>query len=504
MSIASKRGMAALAVASIIWGSLAQAASHREAPLIAQDPTADITDTYLFRSWESGHSDKVVMIMNVIPGQEPGSGPNYFNFGDDVLYSFNFDVNGDGKANDIVYEVRFTTENRGALKDLKLPLPVVAVPPVTALDGAGSDGLTFRQRYSVTKVQGGVRTNLGSAPMYAVPSNMGPLTMPDYEALAASGIYNIGGGGRVFAGQRDETFYIDLGAVFDTVNHRTGGVSRPFPILSGSEDNNDSANPFGNDTFSGVNVNTIAIEVPISELTSDPNATIGMYASTSRQKFKVLSSSGVPVSSGPFVQVARMANPLINELIIGTVDKDRWNALDPRFESVFLDYYLNSRLGTALNIRYDLPALNLGIPTTNRTDLVNVLLKYGSQPQTGACAPASPCSELLRLNVGVAPTDAAAQKRLTVLMGDNAGWPNGRRPNDDVTDIALRVVAGALIGSAIGGQKLGDGVNYNSGAAGGAVTATGVSTAFPFLPTPHDGRNRRHVDCGEADANPCD
>lgn len=503
MGIASKQGVAFLAATGIIWGSMAHAASHREAPLIAQDPSADITDTYLFRSWENGHDDKVVMILNVIPGQEPGSGPNYFNFGDDVRYAFHFDVNGDGKADDIVYEVRFTTENRGALKDLKLPLPVVAVPPVTALDGEGSDGLTFRQRYSVTKVQGGVRTNLGSAPMHAVPSNMGPLTMPNYEVLAASGIYNLSNNGRVFAGQRDETFYIDLGAVFDTVNHR-GGPSRAFPILSGSEDDNDSANPFGNDTFSGFNVNTIAIEVPISELTSDPNATIGMYASTSRQKFKVLSSSGVPVSSGPFVQVARMANPLVNELIIGTVDKDRWNALSPHTESAFLDYYRNSRLGTALNIRYKLPALGLGIPTENRADLVNVLLKYAGQPQTGTCAPASPCSELLRLNLGVAPIDPAAQKRLTVLKGDNAGWPNGRRPNDDVTDIALRVVAGALIGSTIGGQNLGDGVNYNIGAAGGNVTANGISTAFPFLPTPHDGRNRRHIDCGEADANPCD
>ena len=504
MGFRSKKGVASLAAASIIWGSFAQAASHREAPLIAQDPSADITDTYLFRSWEGGHSDKVVMIMNVIPAQEPGSGPNYFNFGDDVLYAFHFDVNGDGKADDIVYEVRFTTENRGALKDLKLPLPVVAVPQVTALDGPGSDGLTFRQRYTVTKVQNGVRTNLGSAPMYAVPSNMGPLTMPDYEALAAQGIYGISNFGRVFAGQRDETFYIDLGAVFDTVNHRAGGIPRPYPILSPAEDANDFANPFGNDTFSGFNVSTIAIEVPISELTNNPNATIGMYTSTSRQKFKVLSSSGVPVSSGPFVQVARMANPLVNELIIGTVDKDRWNAMDPYTESVFLDYYLNSRLGTALNIRYNLPSVGLAIPTANRTDLVNVLLKYGSQPQTGTCAPASPCSELLRLNLAVPPTDATAQKRLTVLKGDNAGWPNGRRPNDDVTDIALRVVAGALIGSAIGGQNLGDGVNYNVGTASSNVTANGISTAFPFLPTPHDGRNRRHIDCAEADANPCE
>ena len=483
--------LAAAALATGILTALpALAASHREAPLMANDPTADLTDVYFFRSWQNANN--VVMIMNVIPGQEPGSGPNYFNFGDDVLYAFHLDTNGDGAAEDVVYEVRFKTQLRGGLTGLKLPVAYAAVPPVTALDGPGSDGLISRQSYTVTEVKGAVRRDLGTAPMFAVPSNVGPRTIPDYEALAAKGHYALVNNGRVFAGQRDETFYIDLGGTFDTVNLR-----RTPPVLSGSEDANDHAQSFGIDHFSGFNVNTIAIEVPISQLTSNPNAVIGMYASTSRQKFKVFNQGTRPLDSGPWVQVSRMANPLVNEVIIGTEKKDLWNALDPDQESQFLDFYLNSRLGIVLNLVYGLGGTALEIPTTQRKDLVNVLLKYPTQPQTGGCDATSPCSELLRLNVGVTPTAPESQKRLTVLAGDNAGWPNGRRPNDDVTDIALRVVAGALIGSNAGALPLGDGVNYNIGARGSNLTSNGIYRVFPYLPTPHDGRNRRHIDCNE-------
>jgi len=485
-----------LAGLAISWGVLSQAASHREAPLIANDPTADITDVYLFRSWND--PGKVVFIMNVIPGQEPSSGPNYFNFGDDVLYAFHFDVNSDGDADDLVYEVRFKTEVRGVVKDLKLPLSYVALPPITALDGTGSEGLGLRQSYTVTEVKNGVRTIVGANPMYAVPSNVGPrtvgATMPNYETLAAQGIYPLSNGGRVFAGQRDETFYIDLGAVFDTLNLRAS------PILSPTQDADNASNPFGNDAFSGFNISTIAIEVPIAAVTSNPNAVLGMYASTSRQKFKVLSNTGTGVSSGSWVQVARLANPLVNELIIGTGSKDFWNSVDPKNEAQFLDFYLNSRLATAMNIVF-----GTSFPTTNRTDLVNALLKYPAQPPTGSCTTASPCSELLRLNLAVAPTQPADQKRLTVLAGDNAGWPNGRRPNDDVTDIALRVVAGILRNPPVVPPvpALGDGVNFNIGAVGSNITANGIYTIFPFLPKPHDGRDRRHIDCGEPGANPC-
>ena len=467
------------------------AASHREAPLIANDPTADNTDFYMFRSWTNPAN--VVFIMNVIPAEEPSAGPNYFNFGDDVLYRINVDTNADG-ADDLTYEVRFKTELRGPLTGLQLPLSYVALPPITALDGTGSEGLILRQQYTVTQVRGNTRIDLGTKPMFAVPSNIGPLTMPNYEALAAQGIYTLANGGKVFAGQRDETFYIGLGATFDTLNLR-----RTPPVLTALEDADDNHNAFGTDMLSGFNVNTIAIEVPISSVTANPNGFIGAYASTSRHKVRVLrdAQSKDPVESGPQVQMSRMANPLVNEVIIGTGSKDRWNTTDPDAETQFVDFYLNSRLATAINLRF-----GTAIPTTNRTDLVNVLLKYPTQPQSGTCG-GNDCAELLRLNLSVPPTPPASQRRLSVLAGDPAGWPNGRRPNDDVTDIALRVVAGKLIGTPEGNLALGDGVNFNIGAEGSNVTANGIYTVFPYLPTPHDGRNRRHIDCGEPLANPC-
>jgi hypothetical protein len=490
------------------------AASHREAPLIANDPAADITDFYMFRSYEDGMADRVVFIMNVIPGQEPSSGPNYFNFADDVAYDINLDLNADGESDDVTYRVRFTTEFRGVTAALGLPVANAAVPPITKLDGSPeSDGLGVRQRYTVTEIRGpktSQQANLGVGTMFAVPSNMGPGTMPMYEDLASQGIYSLINGGRVFAGQRDEAFYIDLGATFDSLNFR-----RTPPVLSDSEDASDSVNPFGVDHFSGFNVNTIAIEVPISSLGVSPTAVIGAYASTARQRFATrrgaplrtenLTQGDIVNDKGILIQVARMANPLVNELIIGTPQKDVWNATEPKDEFRFKDFYLNSRLATVINLVFGLGGAAVELPTAGRTDLLNALLKYPSQPQNGDCTKASPCSELLRLNLGVPPTPAASQKRLTVLAGDSAGWPNGRRPNDDVTDVALRVVAGVLISPAPGSAalKLGDGVNFNIGAEGSNLTANGISTKFPFLPTPFDGRDRRHIDCANSDEDPC-
>lgn len=495
----------------------AHAASHREAPLIANDPAADITDFYMFKSWED--SSKVVFIMNVIPGQEPSSGPNYFNFGDDVAYRINVDTNADGKSEDVVYEIRFTTEIRGVTAALELPVANAAVPPITALDGTGSEGLGVRQSYAVTEIRNGSsRTNLGTGTLFAVPSNMGIRTMPDYEALAAKGIYGLSNGGRVFAGQRDETFYIDLGAVFDTINLRA-----PAPLLGATEDGDDTKNFGGIDHFSGFNVNSIAIEVPISSLTNNPNSVLGAYASTSRNRQTL--RRGAPLKPEPgdrgdlirgvgkMVQVQRLANPLVNEVIIGTTQKDLWNATEPEDEADFLGFYRNPRLTTVLNLLFA-----TSFPDSGRDDLTNVLLKYPNQTQDGTCSKANPCSELLRLNLAVTPTLPASQKRLTVLAGDTAGWPNGRRPNDDVTDVALRVVAGLLVLSPGSVPNLGDGVNFNIGAPGAGtsdgpgygsvgnaldVTANGIAAEFPFLPTPHDGRDRRHIDCGAADGSPC-
>jgi len=507
-----------LASIALAWAMTAQAASHREAPLIALDPPADNTDVYAFVSYDAANiarapSDRrVTFILNVNPGQDPSDGPNYFNFDDQVLYAINIDNNRDGKADDIVYELRFSTENRpvGGPGGVTSPVPYLGNPHITALggllqgvtslDGPGSEGLTRRQTYTVTEVRGGVRTPLFSGrTLIAVPSNAGPATMPNYPALAAQGIYSDPVTGiRVFAGQRTETFYIDLGAVFDTLNLR-----RYPPLLTGPGEDNDNVNPYGVNRFSGANISTIALEVPITRITSDglpaatsANPVIGMYASTARQQTRVL---GGPVSgnSGPWVQVSRMANPLVNELLINTPAKDAWNAAEPENEAQFQGSYKNPVIATALELVYHVPIAPIdGSAATNRTDLMSILLKYPGQALDGSnCG--TPCAELLRLDLRVPPTAPENQARLgAALSADPAGWPNGRRPNDDVTDIAIRVVGGTnyIV------NKAGDGVNFLVGAPGTIgvdITANGIAKNFPFLPTPYDGKNRRHIDCNE-------
>ena len=506
----------------------AQAASHREAPLIALDPAADNTDVYAFVSYDAPNlarapaDRKVTFILNVNPGQDPSDAPNYFNFDDTVLYAVNIDNNRDGRAEDVVYEFRFKTENRpiGGPGGLTSPVPYLGNPHITAfggllqhgitaLDGAGSEGLTRRQTYTVTEVRGKHRTRLfDGATLVAVPSNAGPATMPDYAALAAQGVYSDPATGvRVFAGQRAETFYIDLGAVFDTLNLR-----RYLPLLTAAEDV-DTVNPYGVNRFSGANISTIAIELPITRVTSDgkpaaasANPVIGMYASTARQKVRVARGPDMEsVTAGPWVQVSRMGNPLVNELIINTPAKDEWNAAEPENEATFQEFYKNPVLATAFSLVYGVPILPLdSSPASNRTDLMSILLKYPGQALNGSnCG--NPCAELLRLDLRTPPTAPESQKRLgAALSSDPAGWPNGRRPNDDVTDIAIRVVGGLnYIGA-----KAGDGVNFLAGAPGVVgtdITANGIAKNFPFLPTPYDSRNRRHVDCDETGpgGNPC-
>ena len=410
----------------------AKAASHREAPLIANDPPADITDFFMFRSTQPGQDDKVDLIMDVIPGEEPSAGPNYYNFDPSVAYTFHVDNNTDGKADDIEFEFRFKSELRGIVNDAGLPLSYVALPPITTLDGAG---LGLRQHYSITMIKDGKRTVI--SPMtdkIAVPSDVGPRTMPNYDGLAAQGMYDLGGGIKVFAGQRDDPFFIDLGAAFDTLNLRSPGA----------------------DMLSGFNVNTIALEVPASLLTKDHRAPgltaypkLGAYASTSRPRVTVRGRGGNSLGLGQFVQVQRLANPLVNELIIGTKDKDLWNSLEPEQEGRFLDYYTNPRFALALSIVF-----GAVVPSTPRQDLVNALLKYSPTDKR--------LSELLRLNLNSAP---------------GASWPNGRKPSDDVTDTAIQVVGGPAFAGA------GDNVSANDKV---------LPNVFPFEASPWDGRNRVH------------
>jgi hypothetical protein len=508
------------------------AASHREAPGVAADPTADITDVYAFVSYDKANLDRTpshrraTFVMNVIPGQNPADGPNYFNFGDDVVYRINIDNDLDGKADNVVYEFRFKTKNRpiDAAGGLTSPVPYLGnpyIPPtlplqgIRSLDGPGSEGLTRRQTYTVTEIRGHRRTELfGGRTLVAVPSNVGSATMPDYEVLAAQGIYSgkcADGteGVRVFAGQRAETFYIDLGALFDTLN-----LQRYLPLLNKPGEDLDNVNPFGMNRFANTNVNTIAIEVPINCVTADAkplgttaNPLIGVYASTSRSKDRPRRSwdddelgrrsswKGRDADAlrrvnwggdrGPLVQVARMGNPLVNELIINTPQKDKWNASEPEDEAQFQDFYKNPVIATAFFLVYNVPILPINdSPANNRTDLMSILLKYPGQPLNGIkCG--HPCSELLRLDLSVAPTKPQSQNRLgAALSDDKAGWPNGRRPNDDVTDIAIRVVGGKKYIE----NKAGDGQNFLKDAPGPDLTSNGIRKTFPFLPTPYSGR----------------
>jgi hypothetical protein len=508
-----------LATFALAWDIPAEAASHREAPLIALDPSADNTDVYAFVSYDAVNlgrapaDRRVTFILNVNPGQDPSDGPNYFNFGDDVLYAVHIDNDRDGKADDVVYEFRFKTENRPvvAAGDLTSPLPYLGNPHITptlplqgitALDGPGSEGLTRRQTYTVTEIRHGYRTELFSGrTLVAVPSNVGPTTMPDYPDLAAQGIYvDSATGIRVFAGQRAETFYIDLGAVFDTLNLR-----RYLPALTGPGEDTDFVNPFGVNRFGGFNISTIAIEVPITRVTSDGkpattnNSVIGVYANTARQKGRVRGEADPWTDEdGAFVQVSRMANPLVNELIITTPFKDEWNASKPEDEAQFQAFYQNPVVATELNLVFHVPIVPIdGSPATDRTDLIGLLLKYPGQALSGSnCG--KPCAELLRLDLSKAPTAPENQSRLgSVLGGDPAGYPNGRRPNDDVTDIVVRVVGGNNYIA----NHIGDGVNFLAGAPGVVgvdITKNGIARNFPFLPTPYDGK----CSAGQG-SNPC-
>ncbi len=492
--------------AAIAAGSLApaMAASHREAPLMTLDPAADITDVYAFVGYDDANlgrapqDRKVTLIMNVLPGQEPSSGPNYFAFDDNVLYRINVDNNRDG-ADDLHYEIRFRT----AVVSPAQFIATLAIPPVTDLEGPGSAGLSRKQHYTVTEVRecgGGCATRtllFQGMTLSAVPSNIGPRTMPDYEGLAAKGIYTDPATGiRVFAGQRAETFAIDLGAVFDTLNLRVEdaapitGVRPPLPVQTAAEDADDARNPFGINAFSGFNVNTIAIEIPAARLTSDgrapgaANGTIGVYASTARQRV-TLRSGASPMNTGPFKQISRMGNPLVNELIIPIGMKDFWNSTEPDQESQFLSFYRSLAVAGALQLVSGVP-----VPPGPREDIVDLLTKYAGQnpdPNVG------PFSELLRLDMTVPPTAPGMIRRLGPLAHDAsgnptpdpAGFPNGRRPNDDVTDLVVRVAGGPNYIA----NYVGDGVGINE---------KGITPDFPFLPTPYDGRNRVHRDPGEA------
>jgi hypothetical protein len=477
-------------------------ANHREAPITAFDHKADITDVFAFRSYDGIGTPKVTLIMCVDPLQEPANGPNWWPFDPDILYEIKVDNNNDARP-DLVFQFRFATEQRlpnlfqvyagagaGITAPGNSPAPVppgtLIVPP--QINSFQSPGLGQRQSYRVRVLRPGRDLDLGPGPFYAVPSNVGPRTM-DYNALFNAGIYQTSTTDvKVFAGAVDDPFWIDLGAAFDTLNLRSTVAPG---VLSPAQD---AANVnVASDTVSGYSVNAIAIEVPVSMLTrtgrvepaSSPAATIGVWATTSRQRVQVRRDERPDFSVGAFSQVQRMGNPLINELLVGTRFKDRFSMDDPKDDAQFANFFLDPALARILNAA---TGGALTIPTPPRADLLP-LVTY-APPIAAPGTPAGPVADMLRLNTGVAPTPAASAKRLGLLAGDPAGFPNGRRLFDDVTDIALRAVAGVLnpAFNKSPNNQLGDGVNVND---------VPYRTTFPYLGNAPSGRDRRHIDPGE-------
>jgi len=488
------------------------AANHREAPITALDHKADITDVYAFVSYAASQPpgtppSKVTLILCVDPLLEPANGPTLFPFDPEILYEIKVDNDNDAQA-DVTFQFRFETRyqlptvytavagvGNGAFDpntgELRVP------PRITTFN---NPGLNLRQTYTVTMVRGTQRVPLQNAdgsPFFAVPGNAGPRTM-DYEALFAAGTYSLPQEISVFAGTTDDAFWIDLGAAFDTANFRTLGSGVPG-VLTAAEDA--AAQNFASDTVSGYAVNTIAIEVPIPLLTrtgkveppSSPAATIGMWGTTSRPSI-TLRRPQIPIRESAWRQVQRMGNPLINELIVGIGSKDRFSMDQPRNDSQFAGFFLDPPIALIVEALY---GGALAIPDAPRNDLLP-LVTY-APPIAPPGTPAGPIADLLRLNTGVSATPPASASRLGLLGGDSAGYPNGRRVFDDVTDITLRVGVGGVLAAPFPGYdpnvngRLGDGVNVNDSA---------YRTAFPYVASGPDGRNRRHVDPGEPGGGP--
>jgi Domain of unknown function (DUF4331) len=407
--------------------SAAQASSHREAPLISEDPSADNTDTYAFRSPD--RPDTVTIIANYIPGEDPAAGPNWYSFSPSARYVVYADKNGDGKP-DVTWRFRF--KNRA---------------PVAFLQNT-------QQEYTVTRVDGNSSRVVGEG-LLTPPDNIGPRSTPNYHALALAGVHDLSDGSKVFAGQRDDGFFGDIGAIFDLVAIRSGT----------------GASGGGKDFFAGYAVHSIALQVPLSQLDNGGNHIVGVWAASERPKITIEAKRLRAKQQTKWVQVSRLGNPLINEVLIPTELKDKWNATTPDKDKQFEQYYSSPILAKLLNQLY--PQFG-PFQETNRSDLVSVLLTGLKQPNLNFTGDTQ--ADELRLNLGIAPTAAVGQgNRLGVLGGDLAGWPNGRRLEDDVIDIAERAVGGVLIGHSL---PLGDGVDAND---------VPYMTTFPYQADPFSG-----------------
>ncbi|HSE64937.1 MAG TPA: DUF4331 domain-containing protein, partial [Thermoanaerobaculia bacterium] len=408
----------ALAVAAAVQPPSAAASSHREAPLISADPEADNTDTYFFLDPVEG--GRVVMIGNWVPLEEPAGGPNFWHFGENVRYEFNVDWDGDA-IEDVVYRFTFTRHVRTGATFLQNTGPITSPT---------DPNQNVYYTYRVEKIVGpspdqpsSARTVLGDDLLEA-PNNVGPKSFPSEGGYGkgsniASTVYTVDQDTKVFAGPRADGFYVDLGMIFDLINFRPGTL----PGNAGG----------GKNDVAGFNTHTIALSVPIFQLTknhtvptsvSDPNAIIGMWSSTWRRKSRTLSDSGEkPSESGDWVQVSRLAIPLVNEVVIPLAQKDLFNASYPRDDAQFGASVLDPEVPKILKALFDIDS-----PPAPRNDLLAVVL--GVEGLTRR--PNEVISDQIRLNVAVFPTPTSLANRLGVLGGDLAGFPNGRRPFDDV------------------------------------------------------------------------
>jgi len=527
--------LALLLVAAIVVPPGLIASNHREAPITALDHKADITDVYAFVSYGANQAvktapSKVTLILCVDPFLEPANGPTWFPFDPDILYEIHVDNDHDALA-DVSFQIRFQTQYQlpgvytalAGIGDHGANAPGTAtlvVPP--QIRDFNNPGLNLRQTYTVTMVrhrkdrlrdddrddrddhddvaEAVQLTNADGSPFFAVPANAGPRTI-DYDSLFDKGTYRLNDGISVFAGTVDDPFWIDLGGTFDTANFRTlgtnvGGTGVPG-VLSDAEDA--ATQNFTSDTVSGYAVNAIALEVPIEMLTrtgkieaaTSPDATIGVWGTTSRPRVTIRRSPNPATSSGPFRQVQREGNPLINELVIGIGSKDRFSMDQPKNDGQFANFFLDPPIVHIVEALY---GGVLKVPAAPRTDLLP-LVTY-APPIAAPGTPAGPVADMLRLNTGVAATPLANATRLGLIGGDPAGYPNGRRLYDDVVDITLRVAVGGVLIPAFNqfpNNRLGDGVNVND---------VPYRTQFPYLADCPSGRNRRHIDPGEPGGGP--
>jgi hypothetical protein len=444
--------------------------SHREAPEISKDPVADSTDVYAFVSPDKPGS--VTLIANYIPLEAPAGGPNFYEFGDDVLYEIHIDNNGDGEA-DISYQFSFNTTVRN---------PDTFLYNTGPIESLGSANWNRVQTYSVSGPSG----TLGSG-LSCPPCNVGPLSTPDYAGLAAAAVHDLGSGISVFAGQRAEAFFVDLGAIFDLAD------LRPFANLHATFGLPGIPKGPGVNATNNVNVHSIAIQVPISAVTRSGHPTIGVWTTASRQRVTLWDADqGENVNSGPFRQVSRLGNPLINEVIIGMGDKDRWNSLPPAGDKQFAHYVTQPGLAALLPVLYPGVFPNLAALVKSgkpRADLEAILMT-GIPPGiikgfTNFTGPV--VADMLRLNTSIPA--AKNPNMFGLLGGDPAGFPNGRRIADNVVAIELRAIAGVT-------YPLID-PKFKPDAAAGlltdGLTAASVNASplgqFPYLGVPYGGFN---------------